>query len=101
MKRTHIIILVFIAIGVGVLIYKLGTEFSRYETFGSAYAKAGKEINVVGELVRDQELYYDPHKDANYFSFYLKDDSGEARKVVYRGTKPRDFERSEKSRGGR
>ncbi len=96
MKKTHIIGLVVIALGVGFLLKMLSSEFSRYETFGSDYALAGKEINVVGELATDKEMYYNPHVDANYFSFYLKDDAGITKKVVYNGTKPRDFEKSEK-----
>ena len=96
MKRTHIIGLIIIAAGVGFLIWMLSAEFSRYETFGSEFTQAGREVNVVGELDTEKELYYDPHVDANYFSFYMTDDDGETRKVVYNGTKPRDFERSEK-----
>jgi len=96
MKRTHIIGLLIVAIGVGVLIWMLGSEFSRYETFSSAYAQEGKEINVVGMLDKEKELYYDPHVDANYFSFYMEDEAGETRKVIYNGTMPRDFEKSEK-----
>ena len=41
MKKTHIIALLFIAVLVGVLISMLG-DFSRYETFDSAYAQDGK-----------------------------------------------------------
>lgn len=96
MKRTHIIGLIFVAFGVGVLVWMLGSEFSRYETFSSDYAVAGKEINVVGQLDTTREFYYNPHQDANYFTFYLTDEAGETRKVVYKDTKPRDFERSEK-----
>lgn len=96
MKKTHIIGLILIAVGVGVLIYMLGSEFSRYDNFESPYAQSGKEINVVGELVKDKELYYNPHVDANHFTFYLEDEAGDMRKVIYKGTKPRDFERSEK-----
>ena len=32
----------------------------------------------------------------NYFSFYLIDNKGEECKIVFNGTKPQDFERSEK-----
>lgn len=95
MKKTHIIALVFIAVLVGVLISMLG-DFSRYETFDSSYAMKGKEINVVGELEKDAPLIYDPLKDPNKFTFYLKDDRGNVREVIYRNEKPRDFERSEK-----
>ena len=41
-------------------------------------------------------MYYDAEKDANHFAFYMKDEKGAVNKVVYNGTKPQDFERSEK-----
>jgi cytochrome c-type biogenesis protein CcmE len=95
MKKTHIIALIFIAVLVGVLISMLG-DFSRYESFDSSYAKKGKEINVVGTLDTTKPLIYDPLKDPNRFVFYLQDEQGHVREVVYKGEKPRDFERSEK-----
>jgi cytochrome c-type biogenesis protein CcmE len=95
MKKMHIIGLVIVAIAIGVLVSLLG-DFSRYETFDSEYALSGKEINVVGELVKEKEMSYDPLVDANHFSFYLKDDKGVDKLVVYRGSMPRDFEKSEK-----
>ena len=95
MKKTHIIALVFIAVLVGVLISMLG-DFSRYETFDSSYAKRGKEINVVGALDAQSPLIYDPLKDPNKFIFYLQDEKGNVREVLYKGEKPRDFEKSEK-----
>jgi cytochrome c-type biogenesis protein CcmE len=94
MKRTHIIALVFIAISIGVIISMTG-DYSRYETFTSAEKNSGKEFHIVGELAKDEELYYEPLKDPNYFSFYMKDKDGEERKVVFKGAKPQDFERSE------
>lgn len=95
MKKTHIIALLFIAVLVGVLISMLG-DFSRYETFDSAYAQDGKEINVVGVLNEGSDLIYEPLKDPNRFIFYLQDENGEVREVYYKGEKPTDFERSEK-----
>ncbi len=95
MKKLHIIGLLLIAISVGVLISLIG-DFSRYETFTSKYALSGKEINVVGELVKDKDMTYNPHVDANLFTFYLRDDDRTEKKVIYRGTKPRDIEKSEK-----
>ena len=40
-------------------------------------------------------MVYDPVKDANYFSFYLKDKEGSMRKVVSSEPKQQDFERAE------
>lgn len=95
MKKTHIIGIIVIAISLGALMTMLG-GLSTYGTFDSPKALAGKEINVVGELETEMEMYYNPHEDANYFSFYMTDDSSNTRKVIYRDTKPRDFEKSEK-----
>jgi len=94
MKRSHIIALVFIAISI-VMIVALTADYSTYETFTSAEKNSGKEFHIVGELAKESELHYDPLKDPNYFSFYMKDKDGEERKVVFKGAKPQDFERSE------
>lgn len=94
MKKTHIVALIFIAVSIGVII-SMTDDYSRYETFTSAVESPEKEFHIVGELVKEADMYYDPEKDPNYFSFYLKDKDGEERKVVFKGTKPQDFERSE------
>ena len=94
MKRTHIIALLIIAVAIGVIIAAAG-NYSRYVNFEQA-AKAGdKELHVVGQLAKDQEMHYDPLTDPNYFSFYLTDSEGQTEKVVFQGAKPQDFERSE------
>jgi cytochrome c-type biogenesis protein CcmE len=49
----------------------------------------------VGKLQKEKEMVYNPIQDANYFSFYVKDQEGEECKVIYAGTKPQDFEKSE------
>ncbi len=94
MKKTHIVALVIIAIAVSVIIAMSG-DFSSYEGFNVAKANPGKELHIVGELIRPEEMHYDPLVDVNFFSFYLKDKDGEESKVVFKGTKPQDFERSE------
>lgn len=95
MKKMHIIAIVLIAVLVGVLFSMLG-DFSRYESFDSDYAKKGREINVVGALSEGKEMEYNPTKDPNYFAFYMQDDQGVEKRVVYLGAKPRDIERAEK-----
>lgn len=94
MKRSHLIALIFIGISIA-LIIALTADYSTYETFTTAEKHDGKEFHIVGELVRQQEMYYDPLKDPNFFSFIMKDKDGVERKVIFRGAKPQDFERSE------
>ena len=93
MKKSSIFGLVAIAIAIAVIISTYSSS-STYGTFSEA-KKTASELHVVGHLDKQKELYYDAVKDANYFSFYVKDKKGEECKVVFTGTKPQDFERSE------
>lgn len=86
--------LVVIAVAIAVIASMVG-DFSTYETFATAKKQEGKEFHVIGMLDRAREMHYDPLKDANYFTFYVKDKSGNEQKVVFYGTKPTDFEKSE------
>ncbi len=94
MKKIHIITLVLVAVAIGAIVSTFA-DSSTYSDFNEA-KKSGADIHVVGQLELDKPLEYNPIKDANYFAFYLKDNKGESCKVVFRGTKPQDFERSEK-----
>jgi cytochrome c-type biogenesis protein CcmE len=93
MKKSSIFGLVVIAIAIAVIISVYSTS-STYGSFKDAHATES-ELHVVGHLNKGKELYYDATKNANYFSFYMKDNKGEECKVVFAGTKPQDFERSE------
>lgn len=94
MKKTHIIALLLIVISMGVIVAKI-SDFNRFETFATATSSSGKQVQIIGELAKEKEIHYDPVSDANLFTFHLTDKSGETRKVIFRGTKPLDFERSE------
>jgi cytochrome c-type biogenesis protein CcmE len=93
MKKSAILGLVVIAIAIAVIISTYSSS-STYGSFSDA-KKTTDELHVVGHLDKSKELYYDAAKDANYFAFFVKDNKGEECKVVYTGTKPQDFEKSE------
>lgn len=93
MKKSHLIGIVIIAVAIATIIGTY-TDSSAYAGFAAA-KESGEELHVVGKLVADKEQYYNPEQDANYFSFYMKDNDGAECKVVFAGTKPQDFERSE------
>jgi cytochrome c-type biogenesis protein CcmE len=93
MKRSSIIGIIIIAIAIGVIISTYA-DSSTYGTFIDAQ-ETQSELHVVGQLNKQKELFYDPQKDANYFAFYMIDNKGEECKVVFSGTKPQDFEKSE------
>jgi len=93
MKKSSIVGLVVIAIAISVII----ATYSKSSTYGSFNdaRQTTEELRVVGQLDKAKELYYDATKDANYFSFFVKDNKGEECKVIFTGTKPQDFEKSE------
>lgn len=94
MKRSYIILIALIAIGIGAIISSYG-DASTYENFTVAAENPDREYHVVGTLNREKERYYDPQKDANYFTFYLIDQKGDERKVIYYAPEPQDFDKSE------
>ena len=93
MKKSSILGIIVIAIAIAVII----STYSNTSTYGSFKdaEKTNSELHIVGHLNKGKQLYYEPTKDANYFSFYMLDNKGEECKVVFTGTKPQDFERSE------
>lgn len=94
MKKMHVIGLLMIGIGLFVLM-NAAKDASKYSSFSDAYALQGEKFKVNGILSKDKEMYYNPEVDPNYFSFYITDMNDEERKVVLKGAKPQDFERSE------
>jgi cytochrome c-type biogenesis protein CcmE len=93
MKKSSIIGMIIIAIAIGVIVSTYA-DSSTYGSFSEAQ-ETQKELHVVGKLVKNKEMVYNPEVDANYFSFYMIDNKGKECKVEFTGTKPQDFERSE------
>ena len=93
MKKSSILGILVIAIAIAVII----STYSNTSTYGSFNdaKKTNSELHVIGHLNKQRELFYDATRDANYFSFFMKDNKGMECKVIFPGTKPQDFERSE------
>lgn len=82
---------------IGIAIYflvNIAGDTSTYATFADA-AGSAKKVKIAGSLSKDKEMVYNPEKDPNYFSFFIRDSRGEERQVVLLGAKPQDFELSE------
>ncbi|HWB62898.1 MAG TPA: cytochrome c maturation protein CcmE [Chitinophagales bacterium] len=94
MKKVHIILLLLVAVTVGVIL-AMTSDYTTYANFLQARQKEGKNVNVVGYLVKDKGIEYNPEKDPNFFAFIMTDKEGNQQRVIYRGSKPQDFERSE------
>jgi cytochrome c-type biogenesis protein CcmE len=102
MKKSHILIVVVIAVAIGILVSTAG-DASTYVGFGEAYAMATagnrKDIHVVGELTKDASgniTGIEQGVDRVSFSFILVDESGRKQKVEYNEPMPQDFTKSEK-----
>lgn len=93
MKKSSIIGMIIIAIAIGVILSTYA-DSSTYGSFADAQ-ETQKELHVVGKLDKTKQMVYNPELDANYFSFYLTDNKGKECKVIFTGSKPQDFERSE------
>lgn len=93
MKKIYIVGIVMIIAAIS-LFTLAGKDMSSYATFEEARL-SGQKVTVAATLSKDKEMLYDPTVDANYFSFFVKDGSGEERKVILHAAKPQDFERSE------
>jgi cytochrome c-type biogenesis protein CcmE len=94
MKKTHIILIVIIAVAIGAILTTLNNT-STYASFQEAKDSPDNEFHIVGKLDKEKETVYDPKVNANLFTFYMKDNKGMESKVVLHKNKPQDFERSE------
>lgn len=93
MKKTHIIAILMIFIS-GFILMKAYGEVDPYVSFSTA-STDDEKARIVGQLVKSKPMEFDPVKDPNYFSFYLRDQEGIEKKVVLLQGKPQDFEMSE------
>ena len=93
MKKSHIIGIVIVAVAIGVLI-SASRDVTTYANFTQA-AQSGDKVKLIGQLVKDQPVEYNPEVNPDFLAFYLKDDAGVVRRVELHAGKPQDFERSE------
>ena len=94
MKKSYIIGIILVAVAFAVIISTVSSS-STYADFKTAAEHEGKVFHVVGKLNKEKSFEYNPEVNANLFGFYLVDITGEEKKVLYNGTKPQDFEKSE------
>ncbi len=102
MKKSHILIIVVIAVAIGIIMTTAG-DASTYVTFDEAYSLAtsgnDNSIHVVGELKKDSSgevVGINPGADRVSFSFVMLDDNQKEQLVMYKEPMPTDFTKSEK-----
>jgi cytochrome c-type biogenesis protein CcmE len=94
MKKSHIIAIAILAIAVAAILTTVA-DSSTYASFSIAEQHPKKVYHVVGKLNKEKPQDYNPHINANLFSFYMIDNEGKEKKVLLNKTKPQDFDRSE------
>lgn len=94
MKKTHIAIIVIIAVAIGALVATMGSG-STYADFTEATKNPDTEYHVVGVCNKARGTEYNPAVNTDEFTFYLVDSKGIEKKVVLHKNKPQDFDRSE------
>ena len=93
MKKIHIVGLVLVALAIAALISLMG-DMSTYDSIESAQKKEGKFVHIIAKVDTTKPIVYDPIKDPNYLSFTAVDSLGAYAQVVYKNSKPTDFEKS-------
>lgn len=92
MKRSHIAIVIIIAVAIGAIIASIN-DASTYVGFDEAQSTPGTRYTVIGELDKEAPMDYSAREQR--FRFQAIDKDGQRSLVVYNQPKPQDFERSE------
>src|SRR5258708_19494709 len=94
MKKTHIAIIVIVAVAIGALITTMGSS-STYADFVQASSNPDVEYEVVGKCDKQKGTEYNPAVNTDEFTFFMIDNKGVEKKVILHKNKPQDFDRSE------
>jgi cytochrome c-type biogenesis protein CcmE len=94
MKKSHIFAIVLIAVAIGAILSTVASS-GTYSDFSSAEKNKDMDFHVNGKLNKAKDIHYNPEENANLFTFYMVDKKGVERKVLYNGSKPQDFEKSD------
>lgn len=92
MKLKTIIGLAAMALFGGLLLSNFGEQVGGYMHFAQAEA-SGAKAHVVGSWAKGKPTSYDQAQ--NVFTFHMKDEAGQVRKVRYNDPKPANFEEAE------
>ncbi len=92
MKPKLIIGIIAIVGFTSLLMYNFGNSISTYVNFEQASGMEG--AHVVGTLDDSQD--YGFSMETKQFSFYMEDEAGNVRRVIYPKNKPNNFEEADK-----
>lgn len=93
MKKSYILVAIMAIVAVAIAL-NAGGEVAPYADFATA-TESGGTVKLVGTLVKDKPMVFEPTVDPNRFSFFLEDQQGIEREIILLKGKPQDFEMSE------
>lgn len=93
MKKSHIILIIVLAVAVGAVI-SLVKDPRTYGTFTEAAQNPDKSFEISGTLDKSSPVVYDALVNPDAFSFFMFDQDNTRHKVVVSKPKPQDFEKS-------
>jgi len=94
LKKTHILLIILIGIAIGIIISTM-SDVSTYSDFEEAAHYPGREFQVIGKLNIKKPIELSMETQERSFSFYMSDRKNIEKKVIFKGEKPHDFEKSE------
>ncbi|MCC5925350.1 MAG: cytochrome c maturation protein CcmE [Bacteroidetes bacterium] len=90
MKPRLIFGIIFMVAFTSLVLYNFSGSIGTYVNFEEAAYRSGSSTYVIGTWVRDK-----PHgfnSQSRSFNFYMQDEAGNVRRVVYNNAKPQNFE---------
>jgi cytochrome c-type biogenesis protein CcmE len=90
MKKKYIIGGIVIIFFLIIAVFSLMNTDVEYADFSKAKEKSGRKVQVKGQWTREKGSTYDSGK--NEFLFFMKDEKGDEKEVVFKGIKPNNFE---------
>jgi cytochrome c-type biogenesis protein CcmE len=90
MKPRIVLGVIAIVAFTSLLMYNFGNSISTYVSFEEAGSM--QNAHVVGKLAKEEPFGFS--KETKKFTFHMKDEQGNVRKVIYPRPKPNNFEQA-------
>ncbi len=94
MKRSHIVLLLLLALLVGLLIFTYSSS-NQSVTFAQAAEKVGMEVTITGTLHKEKPVIYKPEEHVSLTKFHMEDSEGQIMEVHLQMAQPQGLLQSE------
>jgi len=94
MKRSHMVLLILIALMVGLLVFTYSSS-NQSVTFAQAIEKPGVEVTITGTLHTEEPVIYNPEENASLTTFHMVDTEGQIMEVHLQMAQPQGLLQSE------